>query len=191
MDATAPDSRPFDRGLLLGSIPWLGDLLPLLAPVASTWAPIQDASQPDLTGIDVVLDATALTPSEPPAIASGMADAVLASARRPERIILLVGDEWLGTTGSLTASARSAAALAVGRGLALRLVASGTTVNAIAVPPGFPTAGPPDTAPIQHSVALPELVHTLTFFAARANDYVTGQVLSLSGGDTTWSNLSS
>jgi hypothetical protein len=191
--ASAPSAAStFPSGLLLGAASWLDDLAPMLGTVASGWARGgSDAGPPALDGIDVIVDATALDGhGRASALTTDLADAVLATTVRPQRIILLVGDEWLGTSGSLGAAATSAAALAVGRGLALRLVASGTTVNAIAVPPGFPTAKPPSTAPVQHAVGLPELVHTLIYFAAPANDYVTGQVLSLSGGDTTWSNLS-
>jgi hypothetical protein len=115
---------------------------------------------------------------------------VLAGAEPPARIITLVWDSWLGRGPTGTETARSAAAVGLARNWALRLAPTATTVNTVALPPGFPGGPPPSTAPVSVATGIDDLAHVVRFFGHPDNGYVIGQLISLGGGDFVWSNHS-
>jgi len=154
-----------------------------LGDVAASW---QIGAAPAL----VVLNATALDDRSDIVQLEDAYERALAGAEPPARIISLVWDSWLGrgSTGPLTA--RSAAAVGLARNWALRLAPTATTVNAIALPDGFPDAVPPSTAPLPVVGGIEDLAHVVRFFGHPDNGYVIGQLISLGGGDFVWSNHS-
>jgi hypothetical protein len=113
----------------------------------------------------------------------------MAAGGRPGRVITIVPGAWSGRRSGPQAG-RSAMALARSRHWALQLAPSGTTVNAVSVPAGFPDAPPAVSAPVQVTVGLDDLGHVIRFFAHPDNAYVIGQVVPLCGGDFIWSNHS-
>ncbi len=108
----------------------------------------------------------------------------------PGRVLTVIWSSWSGRGGSPRRCGRSALALALSRHWALELAPTGTTVNAVAVPDGFPLAPPSPTAPAQVAVGLEDLAHAVRFFGHPDNSYVIGQLVSLCGGDFIWGNHS-
>jgi hypothetical protein len=178
----------WERGTVIGNVEWASQLATDLASTADTWTVVREAADADIATAEVVVSLAALTAGGADAN-QRLADAVLDGDPRPRRVVFVVTDGWLGVTGSIREAARSATTVATTRALALRLAAHGTAVNAVSVSDGFP-GDTPKTAPIRTTVGLADLAHTVSFFIHPLNGYVTGQVLSISGGDSVWANLS-
>jgi hypothetical protein len=138
----------------------------------------------------VVLNATALDDRSDVEQLEEAYQRALAGAEPPARIISLVWDSWLGRGPTGRETARSAAAVGLARNWALRLAPTGTTVNTVALPAGFPDAAPPSTAPVPVVTGIDDLAHVVRFFGHPDNGYVIGQLISLGGGDFVWSNHS-
>ncbi len=178
----------WERGIIVGEVGWAAELAEHLAPTAVRWDVQHRADDADVGRAHVVVSLAALTQAGAESN-DRLADAVLHGDPRPRRVVFVVTDGWLGVSGKLVDAGRSAATVATTRALALRLAAHGTAVNAVSVGDGFPGATP-NTAPVRANVGLADLTHTIGFFVDPLNGYVTGQVLSISGGDSIWANLS-
>ncbi|HEY2300412.1 MAG TPA: hypothetical protein VGH66_00885 [Acidimicrobiales bacterium] len=159
--------------------------------VAGSWL----LAQPDegIAGAalaSIVLNAAALDDHTDIDGLEAVFDGALSGDERPARIISLVWDSWIGRGSAGRGTARSAAAVGLARNWALRLAPTGTTVNTIALPSGFPNGAPPSAAPVPVATGIDDLAHVVRFFGDPDNDYVIGQVISLGGGDFVWSNHS-
>jgi hypothetical protein len=177
------------RGAWCGSAPWAGSVRVDLSDLVGAWA--SPSSSGDVEGsaeVDVAVEATALDPGVDVGGVTGRLAAWAASDRPPSRVVAVVGSGWRGAATDPAAAARAGAVVAAARWAAVELAARRATVNVVAVPEGFPDAGPAGPAGIEVGVA--DLVHAVRFLLRPGNDYLTGQVLSLTGGDVLWSNQS-
>jgi NAD(P)-dependent dehydrogenase (short-subunit alcohol dehydrogenase family) len=108
------------------------------------------------------------------------------------RIVLVASVAGLvGAPGLAAYAASKGAVIAFGKSLAKELASAGIPVNVVApggvatraFPPGSPGAAKrAERIPMGRLAAPEEVANTLLYFALDAPDYVTGEVLSVSGG---------
>jgi hypothetical protein len=159
--------------------------------VAASWLLTRpDEGIAGAAAASIVLNAAALDDHTDIDGLEAVFDHALSGDERPARIISLVWDSWIGRGSAGRGTARSAAAVGLARNWALRLAPTGTTVNTIALPSGFPNGAPPSAAPVAVATGIDDLGHVVRFFGDPDNDYVIGQLISLDGGDFVWSNHS-
>ena len=162
-----------------------------LGDVAASWLLARpDEGIAGAAPASIVLNAAALDDHADIDGLEAVFDRALSGDERPARIISVVWDSWIGRGSAGRGTARSAAAVGLARNWALRLAPTGTTVNTIALPSGFPNGAAPSTAPVSVATGIDDLAHVVRFFGDPDNDYVIGQVISLGGGDFVWSNHS-
>lgn len=136
----------------------------------------------------VLIDASALDPTVDVAVVADRLAACATAERPPARVVALVGAGWRGAAPDVAAAARAGAVVAAARWAGVALAPRRATVNVVAVPEGFPEAGP--AGPAGAVVGVADVVHAVRFLLRPGNDYLTGQVISLTGGDVLWSNQS-
>jgi hypothetical protein len=186
-----------------GTLPWWPSGL-WLGPVdlgAAVCATLGDVAPWTVSGVDrppgqrapsIILNACPLGDDGDPVWPGELEQLLGASGAGggPSRVISILWSSWLGRGPSAVRAGRSALAVAVSRHWALRLAPTGTTVNAVAVPTGFPLAPAAPTAPVQVATGIHDLGHVIRFFGHPDNSYVIGQVVPLCGGEFIWSNHS-
>jgi hypothetical protein len=137
----------------------------------------------------VVVDATALSGSDMSEEVQTLLDELDAPGPNSlRRVVHVVPLRWLGRALRPADAGRAAFVVAAARARALRAAPARCTVNVVVVPDEFPDALPPASAPIRRPVGAVDLAHVVRYLLDPANDYVTGQVLSICGGDDAWSN---
>jgi NAD(P)-dependent dehydrogenase (short-subunit alcohol dehydrogenase family) len=187
--APGADPRPWwPSGLWLGPVD-LGTAVCAALDDVTSWTVAGPDEPTDGTVPSIVLDALALCDDTETDRLDRLLGASVAGPP-PARVITILWSSWLGRGDSARRAGRSALALAMTRHWALRLAPTGTTVNAVAVPVGFPFAAPAPSAPAQVAAGIEDLGHVIRFFGHPDNGYVIGQVVPLCGGDFIWSNHS-
>lgn len=155
-----------------------------LEPHVRSWRIVEAGCLPAGPLPEVVVDASALDGST-----QHLGLTTVPTGGTPlRRLVAVVSDAWLGVGAAPDVAARHGAVVAQVRSTALALAASAVTVNAVAVPVGYPRLRPEGRSVLGVTATAAELAHAVGFFVEPANDYVVGQVLSVSGGTEVWGN---
>lgn len=164
-----------------------------LSGLVDSWSSVDDPSRAaavqDEARVSVVVDATSLHGGHVAGAVQALLDAL---CDRPQsslrRVVHVVPLRWLGRAARPADAGVAAFVVAAARARALRQAPARCTVNTVVVPDEFPGAPPPASAPIRRPIDVADLTHALRYLLDPDNDYVTGQVVSICGGDDAWSN---